>query len=95
MVSAAVCFLAVDAGAQLQHGTISGTVAGPDGNPVEGAVITLLDGLGTPLASVTSAAGQFQLTNVPPGTYSLRADAPPLRALLQTLTVAGAIPVRV
>jgi hypothetical protein len=42
-----------------------------------------------------SQAGEFGLTNVAPGTYSLRADAPPLWALLQTLTVGGALPVQV
>lgn len=68
---------------------------GPDGSPVDGAVITLLDGLGSPLTSVISQSGQFGLTNVAPGTYSLRADAPPLWALLQTLTVGGALPVQV
>ena len=87
--------MSADAEAQLQQGTIHGRVLGPDGSPVDGAVVTLLDGLGNPLTSVISQAGQFGLTNVAPGTYSLRADAPPLWALLQTLTVGGALPVQV
>ena len=90
-----VCCLSAAAEAQLQQGRIDGRVLGPDGSPVDGAVVTLLDGLGNPLASVISQAGQFGLTNVAPGTYSLRADAPPLSALLQTLTVGGALPVQV
>jgi hypothetical protein len=87
--------LAVHAVAQLQQGTIQGKVLGPDGSPIDGAVVTLLDGLGDPLNAVSSVAGQFRFTNVAPGTYSLRADAPPLRAILRTLTVGGALPVRI
>ena len=90
-----VCATSSDASAQLQQGTIQGTVVGPDGRLIDGAVVTLLDGLGGPLTSVTSQGGQFRLTNVVPGTYSLRADAPPLRAMLQTLTVGGALPIQV
>lgn len=98
-LSAVVCVFVwsapPNAEAQLQQGTISGTLLGPDGSPVDGAVVTLLDGLGESLTSVTAQAGQFRLINVAPGTYSLRADAPPLRAILQTLTVGGALPIQV
>ena len=95
LVGVFVCATSSDASAQLQQGTIQGTVVGPDGHLIDGAVVTLLDGLGGPLTSVTSQGGQFRLTNVVPGTYSLRADAPPLRAMLQTLTVGGALPIQV
>ena len=94
VVCAWLCSVPVGVDAQLQLGTIHGTVVGPDGSPVDGVVITLFDGLGDPLASVTSQAGEFHLTNVAPGTYSLRAEALPLRAVLQTLTVGGALPIR-
>lgn len=95
LVWALLCCLPLDADAQLQQGTIHGTVVGPDGSPVDGAVVTLLDGLGDPLTSVTSQAGQFRLTNVAPGTYSLRGEALPLRAVLPALTVGGALPIQV
>lgn len=81
--------------AQLQHGSIRGTVLAPDGHPLDGAIVTLLDGLGETLASATAHGGQFQLTGVAPGTYSLRADAPPLRGVLQKLTVSAALPITV
>ena len=81
--------------AQLQHGSIRGTVVGPDGGPVDAVVVTLLDGLGEELASAVAERGRFQLTNVAPGTYSLRAEAPPLRAVLHRLTIAAALPVDV
>jgi outer membrane receptor for ferrienterochelin and colicin len=86
----------VVAHAQVQHATIDGTALGPDGQPVDGVVVTLLDGLGDPLDRVTSSSeGRFRLRNVAPGTYSIRADAPPLRAVLQTLTVGGALPIQI
>ena len=88
-------FFPIDASAQLQQGTIHGTVVGPDGRSIDGATITLLDGLGSPLQSVASDAGQFQFMNVAPGTYSVRADAPPLHAIVQTLTVGGALAIHV
>jgi outer membrane receptor for ferrienterochelin and colicin len=90
-----LCGFATPATAQLQLGTISGTVIGPDGELVEGAVVTLLDGLGDSVVSVPAPNGQFRFNNVSPGTYSLQAEAQPLRAVLQTLTVAGALPVHV
>lgn len=89
-------FYAADASAttQLQLATIDGTVRGPDDNPVAGAIVTLLDGLGIALRSVpTSADGRFRLTNVVPGVYALQADAPPLRATLRSVAIGGALPV--
>jgi hypothetical protein len=91
-----VCGLPADARAQVQHATIQGTVVAPDGSPVTGAAVALLDSLGNALRSVgTATDGRFQLTNVAPGTYSLRADAPPLRAFLHMLTISGGLPVHV
>ena len=87
--------LPIGASAQLQESTIHGTVFGPDGTPADGAVVTLLDGLGDPLTSVVAHAGQFRLTNVAPGNYSLRADAPPLHMVLPSLTVGGALAIHV
>jgi outer membrane receptor protein involved in Fe transport len=95
LIATVVCGLAAPALAQLQLATIAGTVIGPDGEPVDGAVVTLLDGLGEPVVSVSAPNGQFRFNNVSPGTYSLQAEARPLRAVLQTLTVAGALPVQV
>ena len=89
------CCLPLEVDAQLQQAAIQGTVLGPDGIPIDGALVTLLDGLGDPLTSTTSQAGRFRLANIAPGTYSLRADAPPLHAVLQTLTVGGALPIQV
>jgi hypothetical protein len=93
--SALVVCLPHRADAQLQQATVSGALVGPDGSPVEDAVVTLLDSLGETLATVRSQAGRFQLTSIPPGTYSLRAEAPPLRAVVERLTLRDALPVEV
>jgi hypothetical protein len=83
------------AAAQIQQGTIVGRVIAPDGSLVGSGQVTLLDRLGNELASAPVTSGQFRITNVAPGTYSLRADAPPLRGVVPTLTVAGALPVEI
>ena len=88
-------FLASVAYAQLQQATITGRLIAPDGSPVAEAVITLLDTRGETLATAKASDGRFELSDVPPGTYSLRAEAPPLRAVIQTLTVRDALPVAV
>lgn len=89
-----ICGIPAYATAQLQLATIDGTVRGPDDNPVAGAVVTLLDGLGSAVSSVsTNPDGRFRLANVAPGIYSLQADAPPLRATLRTLAIGGALPI--
>ena len=79
--------------AQLQQGEIHGTLLGPTGIRIDSAVVALLDQLGEPLQSVTAESGEFRFTNVAPGGYSVRADAPPFHALVQILTVDGALPV--
>ena len=81
--------------AQLQQGTISGTVAGPNGATIDKAEVTLIDQLGNAVAAVSAANGQFRIANVAPGSYSLRADAPPFQATLQSLTVADARPITI
>jgi len=81
--------------AQIQHGTVYGTVVDPSGTPIPGAAVTLLDGLGARVQSVTADGGDFRFTNVAPGTYSLRADRAPFHGLVQAVTVGGALPLRV
>jgi hypothetical protein len=89
-----MCGVSADTRAQVQNATVHGTALGPDGRPVDGTVITLLDPLGDALIRIVAATdGRFQLGNIAPGTYSLRADAPPLRASVHTLTVSGALPI--
>ena len=92
---ACVC-AGADARGQVQHAIVQGIALGPDSVPVGGTVITLLDPLGEALVRViASADGRFRLRDVAPGTYALRAEAPPLRTTVQSLVVSGALPVEV
>ena len=79
--------------AQLQQGTIVGSLVGPDGVSIPQAQITLFDQLGNAVTTVTATNGQFRLTNVAIGSYSLRADAAPFEAVVRVLTVADALPI--
>jgi outer membrane receptor for ferrienterochelin and colicin len=79
--------------AQLQQGTIVGKIVGPDGAAIDRAEITLVDQLGNPVTSVTAADGEFRIGNIALGKYSLKADAPPFQATVETLTVADARPI--
>lgn len=94
VVAAFLVFPSV-ATAQLQQGTIVGRVVGPGGAAIHDAEVTLFDQLGNPVTSVTATNGEFRIANVAPGSYSLKADAPPFQALLQTLTVADALPIKI
>src|SRR5688500_6115172 len=92
-IGLSVLFCASPARAQLQHGTIIGSLVGPSGATVNQANITLFDQLGNAVATVTASDGQFRLTNVAIGRYSLKAEAAPFEAVVQTLTVADALPI--
>ena len=82
------------AAAQLQLGTVQGTVVSPDGTPADGVEVVLLDGLGRPLARTRTRDGRFDLTRIAPGSYTLRAEAAPLSAV-QPLTIRDALAVDV
>ncbi|HEY8475127.1 MAG TPA: carboxypeptidase regulatory-like domain-containing protein [Natronosporangium sp.] len=65
-------------------GTVSGTITGPDGAPVAGAEVTLVD---TPLAGVSGADGRYTIGNVPAGDWTLRVTADGLRSAHRPVTV--------
>src|SRR5687768_15828622 len=88
-----VLLCAASARAQLQHGTIVGSLVGPGGALINEANITLFDQLGNAVTTVTASNGKFRLTNVAIGRYSLKAEAAPFEAVVQTLTVADALPI--
>jgi Carboxypeptidase regulatory-like domain len=95
LVIAAAIALPATVRAQMAQGAISGSVIGPDDRPVDGATVPLLDPLGNALKSIATKQGDFRLSEIAPGTYSLRADAPPLLAIVQQVTVSTALPVHV
>ena len=85
--------LASSSFAQLQQGTIVGSLVGPNGASISDAQITLFDQLGNAVTTVAATSGQFRLTNVAIGRYSLKAEATPFEAVVQTLTVVDALPI--
>jgi outer membrane protein assembly factor BamB/subtilisin family serine protease/protocatechuate 3,4-dioxygenase beta subunit len=58
-------------------GAVSGTVTGPDGQPVAGAAVSLP---GTPLAATTGPAGGYTVDLVPGGDWTVRVSAGGFRA---------------
>ncbi len=82
---AAVCLLIAPIGAMAQaFGTLNGTVKDPSGAVIPRATITLTN----PATNVTrtvaaSKDGVFQVNQVPPGTYELRAEATGFKSAIQ------------
>ena len=56
-------------------GTISGTVVDASGAPIADAQITLTDEGGSQHTTISDAAGEFLLLNLPTGVYTVRATA--------------------
>jgi hypothetical protein len=82
--------------AQLQLAIIDGVVTTPDDIPAGGVPVTLLDRLGNVVRSTESSPdGRFRIAGVQPGSYSMRADATPLRAEVRDIQVGGALPVTI
>ena len=94
-IGCALLLLSSSAGAQLQQGTIVGTLAGPNGAVIDEAQVSLLDQRGNAVTTVTASNGEFRISNVAPGRYSLRADAPPFQAHVPNITVVDALPVKI
>jgi hypothetical protein len=62
--------------AQTREATVSGLVTGPDGEPVGGAhVVAVHAQSGVEREAVSSAAGQFLLVDMAPGTWQFRVSA--------------------
>ena len=73
------------ASATEQTGTIKGTVSDADGNPIEGAVISVTsDELQGVRSATTKTDGTFWLPALPPGAYELRAEQTGLQTYVQT-----------
>ena len=73
MMLAVVLAVATPVRAQLQSGTIHGTVRDDQGGTLPGVTITLA-GTDRSLVFTTAADGQFRFLNLPPGRYTLTAD---------------------
>ena len=78
----------VDPVAAQNHGTVRGTVTLLDtGAAVHGATVLII---GPGFVAATAEDGQFEIVNVPPGTYEILAQREHLTATRQTITVHAA-----
>ena len=76
VVTAAAAF------AQVQSGSITGTVVDEQGGVLPGVTITL-QGDGPPRTFVTEPGGLYRFINVPPGTYRLEASLQGFRPFIR------------
>jgi len=77
----ACCTIAV---AQSERGTIRGTVQDPSGSAIAGVnVVAISAGTGVQTATVTTSAGNYNIPQLPPGEYQVRAQHPGFRTLLR------------
>ncbi|GAB1765757.1 carboxypeptidase regulatory-like domain-containing protein [Priestia megaterium] len=73
---------------QPSPGTVTGTVTSTGGTPVGGATINLIDAFNTVVATATTnIQGQYTLSNITPGQYSVTVSAPNFQSQLLGITV--------
>ncbi len=70
---------------QITTGGVAGTVKDPSGAVVQGATVSLTN-VATQVTQTTqsTSSGAYIFANVPPGTYTLKADAPGFQTYVQT-----------
>ncbi len=77
-----VALLAPIAIAQSVTGSLVGTVRDSTGSVVQNASVTIVNtGTGTSVKTKTNRSGEYRVTNLPPGMYSLHVTAPNFRAV--------------
>jgi iron complex outermembrane receptor protein len=82
----AASMAATPALAAAQNGTVRGTVAGPDGDAIRSAQVTVV---GTRYGTATNALGQFTLTGIPAGPRQLRVSRAGFLASTTSVNVAA------
>src|SRR6266540_3461030 len=71
--------------AQLDRGTLTGTITDPTGAVVPNVKITFVNqGTGATSTTVTNEAGQYSRPNLPIGTYQLTGEAPGFKKTLRS-----------
>ena len=76
IVAILICFFAIMGLAQIDTGAIVGTVRDPSGAAVPKATITVTNtATGVAVTTQTNSAGEYQVTALIPGTYSVKVSA--------------------
>ena len=74
-LAAAACWLPASASGQNVTGAIVGTIADTQGQVVPGATVTVVnENTGESRHAVSDARGNFQVTTLPPGTYTVKVE---------------------
>ena len=73
---------AAGASAQVQSGSITGTVRDGQGGVLPGVLVTLA-GAGPTQTYTTEAEGQYRFLNVPPGTYTMTLSLPGFQTVIR------------
>jgi outer membrane receptor for ferrienterochelin and colicin len=82
--------------AQQQLATLRGTVSTASGDPAVDTAVSLLDRVGSRVATTRSQAdGRFLLEGVPPGTFTLHAEGPAQMSVARPITIEGALTIEV
>ncbi len=79
-----ICLGIFSVNAQTGNSIISGTVVDANQNPILGANVTLVD---TGFGNVTNEEGNFKLTNVPTGPYTLKISYVGFQAYTQEISI--------
>jgi hypothetical protein len=82
VVALALVASAVGVSAQVQSGSITGTVRDGQGGVLPGVLVTL-SGAGPTQTYTTESEGQYRFLNVPPGTYSLTISLPGFQTVIR------------
>ena len=91
LAAGALALLPATGGAQNVTGTILGTVVDSQGQVIPGAAVTVInEATGETRSAVSSPRGDFQVTNLPPGTYTVRVDLQNFRTAERTRNVLSA-----
>jgi outer membrane receptor protein involved in Fe transport len=92
LVFSALLGPAVAAWAQLEQSVLRGKVSDPEGNPLPGAQVVLLDQRGAELQRATGdAGGHFLFRAVAPGSYYVRASREDLVLPLRSIVLGSAL----
>src|SRR5688572_32302010 len=82
LVVLAVMVSAIGASAQVQSGSITGTVRDGQGGVLPGVLVTLA-GAGPTQTYTTESEGQYRFLNVPPGTYTMTVSLPGFQTVIR------------
>jgi hypothetical protein len=82
LVALVMVTTAISASAQVQSGSITGTVRDGQGGVLPGVLVTLT-GAGPTQTYTTEAEGQYRFLNVPPGTYSMTVSLPGFQTVIR------------